>query len=170
MTGKLILVLAVAGAVTWYGFIGGKRVDEEKVQIMYQDYMSAFDRGDAKAACDYFHEKLTGEVRYQTRVVPALQSITKARACVAVDEFRDAKRKLEEQVGHELYTNLGMTIQSIKVAPDKKSAEVEVLLEMRIGTEQGALLDARSTQRDVVKANWGKLQCVESHAVVRYYQ
>lgn len=170
MNGKLILVLAAAGAVTWYGVVGGKKVDEDKVQSMYRDYMSAFDRGDAKAVCDYFHEKLTGEVRYQTRVFPPQQPIDKAKACASVDEFRDAKRKLEEQVGHELYTNLGMTIQSIKVAPDKKSAEVEVLLEMRIGTEQGALLDARSTQRDVVKANWGKLQFVESHAVVRYYQ
>ncbi len=170
MNGKLILLIAGAAAVAWYGLIGGKKVDEDKVQAMYRDYMSAFDRGDSKAVCEFFHEKLTGEVRYQSRVVPELQTVNKAKACAAVDEFRDAKQKLEAQVGHELYTNLGMTVQSIKVAADKKSAEVEVLLEMRIGTEQGALLDARSTQRDVIKANWGKLQFVESHALVKYYQ
>jgi hypothetical protein len=170
MIAKLILVLAGAAAVAWYGLVGGKKVDEDKVQAMYRDYMSAFDRGDAKAVCDFFHEKLTGEARYQSHVTPAIQTLNKAKACAAVDEFRETKQKLEAQVGQELYTNLEMTVQSVNVAVDKKSAEVEVLLEMRIGTEQRPLLDARSTQRDVVKANWGKLQFVESHAVVKYYQ
>ena len=39
-----------------------KKVDEDKVQSMYRDYMSAFDRGDAKAVCDYFHEVNGGSV------------------------------------------------------------------------------------------------------------
>jgi len=45
-----------------------------------------------------------------------------------------------------------------------------VLMEIRIGTEQGSLLDMRSTQVDVIKRNFGKAQFVQSDGSVSFFK
>lgn len=167
---KFIAITACAGYGIWFSAIGGKQVTPEHVEALYRDYVSAFDRGDGKAVCDMFSDSMHGRFSSTSRTMPVREVVSKASACTSVDDFYRSKKQMEDILGHELHTNIEYTIKSISVAPDKKSASAEVLMEMRIGTEQGALLDMRSTQIDIIKRNFGKAQFVQSDGSVSFYK
>lgn len=167
---KLMALVACAGYGIWFAAIGGRQLSPEHVQTLYRDYASAFDRGDGQAVCDLFSDRVHGRFRSSSRTMPVNEVISKASACASVDDFYRTKKQLEDTVGHELHTNIEYTIQSIAIAPDKKTATVEVLMEMRIGTEQGALLDMRSTQTDVIQRRFGKAEFVQSDGSVSFFR
>ena len=167
---KWIAFAVCIGYGLWYALVGGKQVAPEHVEALYRDYASAFDRGDGKAVCDAFSGDFHGRFSSTSRTMKVKEVVSKATACTAVDDFRQAKKKLEEAVGHELYTNIEYTINSITIAPDKKSAKAEVLLEIRVGTEQGPLLDMRSTQTDVIRRNFGTARFVQSDGSVSFFR
>ncbi|BEU94438.1 nuclear transport factor 2 family protein [Acidovorax sp. DW039] len=166
----VFLVVGAAAAGGWYGAVGGKKVTQAHVQSLYHDYMSAFDRGDGIAVCDLFSADVRGKFKSTSRTMPVNEVVSKASSCAAVDNFLASKAKLEQATGRELHTNVGYTIHNITIAPDGKSATAEVLLEFRIGTAEGALLDMRSTQVDVIKRNWGKSQFVQSDGSVSFFR
>lgn len=166
----LIILIAAAALGGWYATTSGRKVTPEQVAALYQDYMSAFDRGDGKAVCALFSDDVRGSFRSTSRSMPVNEVVSKASSCAAVDNFLATKAQLEKTAGEELYTNLEYRINRITLAPDEKSATAEVLLEFRIGTERGALLDMRSTQVDVIRKNSGKLQFVQSDGSVSFYK
>jgi hypothetical protein len=167
---KFIAIAVCAGYGIWFAAIGGKQVTSEHVEALYRDYAAAFDRGDGKAVCDMFSDSVHGRFNSTSRTMPVKEVVSKAVVCASVDDFKRSKKQMEDAVGNELYTNIEYTIKSISVAPDKKSASAEVLMEIRIGTEQGALLDMRSTQVDVIKRNFGKAQFVQSDGSVSFFK
>lgn len=167
---KLIGLVICAGYGIWFTTIGGRQVSPEHVQALYQEYVSAFDRGDGKAVCEIFDEKFHGKFSSTSRRIPVRESVDKASACTSVDDFYRTKSQLETAVGHELYTNIEYTINSITIAPDKKSASVDLLMQMRIGTEQGPLLDMRSTQTDIVVRRFGKARFAQSDGSVSFFK
>jgi hypothetical protein len=167
---KLIALAACAGYGIWFTAIGGRQLTTEHVAALYQNYASAYDRGDGKAVCDLFSDDVRGRFFSTSRSMPVNEVVTKASVCSSVDDFYRSKKQLEEALGRELYTNIEYTINSITIAPDKKSATAEILMEMRIGTEQAALLDMRSTQTDVIKRSFGKAQFVQSDGSVSFYK
>src|SRR5450830_1570852 len=164
-----ILIAAVAFGA-WYAKVGGRKVTKEHVEALYSDYISAFDRGDGEAVCKLFSDDVSGRFRSTSRSMPVNEVTSKASACSAVDNFKTAKARLEQAVGREPYTNLEYTIGNITVAADGRSATAEVLLEFRIGTEESAILDMRSTQVDVIKRNFGKSQFSQSDGTVSFYK
>lgn len=171
MNTKLLIAFAATAAYgLWYAAIGGRQITEGHVAALYRDYVSAFDRGDGKAVCDLFSDKVHGRFVSTSRTMPVKEVLDKAAACTAVDDFYRAKQQMEEAAGHELHTNFEYTLQSIDIAPDKKSARVQVRMEVRIGTERGALLDMRSTQTDIIQRRFGKAQFVQSDGSVSFYR
>lgn len=170
MNTKLLLAFAATASYgLWFAAIGGKQINADHVASLYQQYASAFDRGDGKAVCDLFSDKVQGRFVSTARSMPVKEVLDKATACTAVDDFYQAKQRLEAAAGQELYTNIGYTIKSIVIAPDERSARVEVLMEMRVGTAQRALVDMRSTQTDIIRRNFGRSQFVESNGSVSFY-
>lgn len=167
---KLIAIAVCAGYGIWFAAIGGKQITAEHVEALYKDYASAFDRGDGKAVCDMFSDNVRGKFSSTSRSMPVKEVVSKEAVCASVDDFYRSKKQMEDAVGNELYTNIEYTIKSISIAPDKKSATAEVLMEMRIGTEQKSLLDMRSTQVDVIKRNFGKARFVQSDGSVSFYK
>ena len=172
MTRSFIVILLIAAAVfgAWYAKVGGRKVTRAQVESLYGEYMSAFDRGDGEAVCKLFSDDVSGRFRSTSRTMPVKEVLTKASACAAVDDFQASKLKLEQAVGHELHTNLGYTIHSITIAPDGLSATAEVLLEFRIGTEAGPLLDMRSTQVDVITRRFGQARFSRSDGTVSFFR
>lgn len=166
----LLVVVGLALAGIWYAAIGGKKIDESHVRQWYADYLAAFDRQDGKAACALFDAKVSGRFRSGSPSIPVKEIVDKASVCAAVDEFHEAKRKLEAAAGTELYTNFELTVNAITISPDRKTATAEVLVEMRVGTAQRALLDMRSTQTDVMTRHLGKTRVVQSDGVVRFFR
>lgn len=168
---KFLVVTATCVAYgVWFALIGGKQVSTEHVEALYKDYASAFDRGDGKAVCALFSDRIHGKFTSTSRTMPVRESIDKKAVCSSVEDFYRTKKQLEAAAGAELYTNIEYTIKSISIAPDKKSASAQVLMEMRIGTERGPLLDMRSTQTDVIQRTWGKTQFVQSDGSVSFYK
>lgn len=167
---KWIALAGCLGYGIWFTLVGGRQVAPEHVEALYRDYASAFDRGDGKAVCDFFSGDFHGRFASTSRTMKVKEVVSKATACTAVDDFAESKKKMEASVGHELHTNIEYTIKSITIAPDKKSATAEVLLEMRVGTEQGPLLDMRSTQTDVIRRNFGHARFAQSDGSVSFFR
>ena len=167
---KWILAIAAAGAAGWYAQVGGRQVTPEHVQALYRDYASAFDRGDGAAVCKLFSERVHGRFVSTSRSMPVPEQVSKASACAAVDAFLANKARLEAAVGHELFTNIEYTVHSVSIDPDRRTARAEVLIEWRIGTEQGPLLDMRSTQTDVIQRRWGRAEFVQSDGSVSFFR
>ncbi|MBL8404817.1 MAG: hypothetical protein JNL16_09790 [Dechloromonas sp.] len=166
---RLIVVGCIAFGI-WFVVIGGKKIEEKHIYDLYNEYTAAFASEDAKKVCDMFDDKVTGHFQSTSRSMPVRPSITKSAACSSVDEFYQSMRKLEEATGQELYANFEYTIKNIEISPDKKTATVNVLMEMRVGTENGALLDMRSNQTDVINRNLGKVRFVQSNGSVSFFK
>lgn len=167
---KLIALAVCLGYGIWFAAIGGRQLAPEDVAEIYRQYTAAFDRGDGKAVCDLFADEVSGKFTSTSRSMPVDEVLSKASACSSVDDFYRTKKQLENATGQELYTNFEYTIKSVAISPDKKTASVEVLIEMRIGTEQQALLDRRSTQTDIIKRRFGKSRFVQSDGSVSFYK
>ena len=170
MNFKLVALAGCAAYGIWFAAVGGKQVSEAHVAELYRQYASAYDRGDGEAVCKLFSDDVHGKFSSTSRAMPVREVVNKDIACASVDEFYASKKQLEASLGHELHTNIEYTIHSIRIAPDKRSATAEVLLELRLGTENTTLLDMRSTQTDVIKRSFGKAQCVQTDGVVRFYR
>jgi hypothetical protein len=166
---KLVAGVCAAAFGIWYAMVGGRQIDESHVRHLYAEYMSAFDKGDGKAVCEMFDDKVSGSFRSTAPSIRVNETIDKATACAAVDDFYQKKKKLEALSGEEMHTNLEFTINAIEISPDKKSATVDVLMEMRIGTERKSLMDMRSQQTDKVIRKFGNAKFVQSDGVVSFY-
>lgn len=167
---KWIALAGCLGYGLWFAVIGGRQVAPEHVESLYREYASAFDRGDGKAVCGLFGDAFHGRFSSTSRTMKVKEVVNKATACTAVDDFAESRKKMEEAAGHELHTNIEYTIQSITIAPDKKSATAQVLLEMRVGTAQGSLLDMRSTQTDVIRRSFGHARFEQSDGSVSFFK
>ncbi|MGM9427863.1 hypothetical protein [Hydrogenophaga sp. MI9] len=170
MNFKTIAIAACIGYGLWFSAVGGKRVSEENVKELYRAYASAYLNADGKALCDLFRDDVHGKFSSTAKSMPVNEVVSKASACSAVDDFYRSKKRLEETAGHPLFMNIDYTVESITIAPDKQSALVQVQLEMRVGDEQKALVDMRSTQIDVVKRSFGKMQFAQSDGSVSFYR
>jgi hypothetical protein len=171
MNVKNIFILTVVIIVgTWYFKVGGSKVSRAHVEVLYADYMAAFDRGDGKAVCEFFSKEVSGSFQSTSKSFPVNEHITKESVCSSVDNFQAAKDQLEKAVGHELYTNFEYTINDVAISPDGKSATAKVVLEFRIGTEQRSILDMRSTQVDVIERSLGKTYFKKTSGTVSFFR
>lgn len=171
MVMKAAALLGLGGLAAWYVLVGGRQIDEEQARSMYREYIAAFDAADAKAFCKLHDKKIDGRNRYTSiRVMPVHEQVDQASACALVDEFHRRKAELEASTGEEMYTTLEMHIQSVKIASDKKSAQVELLFEARIGTEHKPLLDMRSQRSDTLTRWLGRASLRHSDAVISFYR
>jgi len=166
---KAIALVGLAAYGIWYATIGGKRIDEADVSGLYKDYWAAFDKADGKAVCDLFTDKVTGHARSTARSMPVAENFDKQVACTSVEDFYKTKKKLEDAMGEEMFTNVEFHIKSITISPDKKRATVEVHSEMRIGTEQRSYLDMRVDHTDEVVKSWGKPRFDKTDSVVSFF-
>ena len=167
---KLFAALCLAAVGFWYAFVGGKQLDESHVRGLYADYLSAFDNRDGKALCDLFDAKVSGRFKSTSRSMTVKESFDKATACAAVEDIYEKKKLLEAAAGTELHTNFEVTIKSIAISPDKKTATAEVLIETRIGTEQKPLFDMRSEQTDTIIRSFGKARITRSDGTVSFFR
>jgi len=166
----LFAILCLAAVGFWYAFVGGKQVDESHVRGLYADYVSAFDNREGKALCELFDAKVGGRFKSTSRTMTVKESFDKASACAAVEDIYEKKRLLEAATGMELHTNFEVTIKSIAISADKKTATAEVLIETRIGTEQKPLLDMRSEQVDTITRSFGKTRITRSDGTVSFFR
>lgn len=167
---KWIVIAAGVGYGIWFAAIGGRQVTTDHVEALYRDYASAIDRGDGNAVCELFSDNVRGRFTSTSRTMPVNEVVSKSSACTSVDDFYHTKMALENAAGEELHTNIEYTIKSVSIASDKKSATADVLMEIRVGTEQRVLLDMRSTQTDVIKRHFGKAQFVQSDGSVSFFR
>lgn len=166
---KLIVGLCAIATGGWYSMTRGKQIDEADVRKLYAQYVAALDKADGKALCGLFDDKVTGQFKSTARSMKVNETLDKATACAAVDEVYQRKQLLEANTGAELATNFEVTIHSIAIAPDRKSATVDVLVETRIGTAEKALYDRRSQQTDRLTKNFWRTKIGQSDGTVSFF-
>ena len=167
---KTIAIAILAGYGIWYTAVGGRQLDERKVSALYGELYSAYAKEDEKAICALYGDELAGGFTSRVRSPLVYADFTKAQACASSGDFFRLKQQLETATGKTLYANVDLSIKSISISSDKKTATVDVLVEKRIGTPQELLFDMRATQTDVVQRDFGKAFFTRSEGTVNFYK
>lgn len=121
---KKIVLLAVLGALAWWVFIDGSKLDETLVRERVEAEMEAFVAMDADAICSGLASDYSSESTVHIGSVKRVTRRNKEQSCADMQEFFRQTEMVLANVGGELTVDL--EIKSIKIAPDRKSAEVEV--------------------------------------------
>jgi hypothetical protein len=162
---KKIILLICAGVGLWFAWnaANNKALTEERIEGLYREAGRAFMNNDGKAYCALFSDDLNGSSETRMPGMPVeRKTITRKDACAAVDDLYAMKREMEEKAKITLYFNYDLRVDSVTLAPDKKSATVTFHDEIRIGTERGALLTLRTQTTDKLRQHLGKPQIFQS--------
>jgi hypothetical protein len=162
---KKIILLICAGVGLWFAWNAANNRDltEEHINALYSEAWRAFINNDGKAYCALFSDDLSGSSETRMQGMPVeRKTITRKDACAAVDDLYTLKREMEEKAKITLYFNYDLRVDSVTLAPDKKSATVTSHDEIRIGTERGALLTFQTQTTDKLRRHSGKIQIFQS--------
>jgi hypothetical protein len=173
---KPVLLALAAGVVVWYGEKDTTELSETQVEALYQQYGAAFQRGDQSTICNFFSEKVTG--RYSTTAQPSsaaptppvIKQFDKTAACDLVENFKKLRADLQSNFGKETQVGFTNAINAIALSADRKTATVDLDMQMNISTAQGVLLEMRTNRTDVIRRRMGKPEIVQSDASIRLVQ
>ncbi|MDR3353206.1 MAG: nuclear transport factor 2 family protein [Zoogloeaceae bacterium] len=161
---KIILLICVSIGL-WFAWdaANNRALTEERIFELYREAGRALMNNDGKAYCALFSDDLSGNSETRMPGMPVeRKAIAKKDACAAVDDLHALKRKMEEGAKVTLYFNHEFHMDSVTLAPDKKSATVTSREEIRIGTERGAILTLQSRSTDKLRQRSGKIQVFQS--------
>ena len=161
---KYLIAAIVLGAVGWYYLIDGSKLDAAMVREFYaQQSIHTYER-DPEALCGMLGRGLS--LRQQRTIAGKLvtQTYDKDAAC---KNLRDSFKFFEEmgdKAGGMLTIEYQYEIKSLEVAPDRKSATVQVSTVLKMG-EEFMQIFAQSTDR--LDRSWRKVELTESDEQVR---
>ncbi|GHU11043.1 hypothetical protein FACS1894185_3610 [Betaproteobacteria bacterium] len=169
---KNLVLLICIGIVIWFVTIGRLQVTEENVRALYAQAEAAFERADGKAYCELFTDGVSGKIIVRAPSAPISNSkalIDKRYVCTEVAGFYRSKEKMENMSrGVSIDVNRSYDIKSISIASDKKSATVEVLIDIRFVTYVGEMMILKIKQTDQIKISSGKIKFFQREAVGTY--
>lgn len=153
----LVIVLVAVGA--WWFFVGGRKLTEEQVNDFYQDVTRATLSRRPEDLCALLAPefKTTGTVSAAGQ--QKTESMDKAQTCDGYTKLYAAWDQLGEKMGGTLQLEYGSTIHSITIAPDHKSATVDVSTTLDVG---GSIMKIRSRSTDVLIRRAGKVLMLRS--------
>ena len=158
---KLVALLLIVAGFGWYYFIGGRQLDEDKVRAYYVAQEHAVLSRDPKAQCELFAPQLKAHI--VSRVAGQTQDVVlgKAQLCALLEAQAKFFEEVGEKAGGTLTIEYIYDIKAIRLATDKKSAEVDVASTLKMGE---AFMEISSTSTDRVERHLGKVQTVAADA------
>ena len=130
---KLIAIALVLCVGAWYFLIGGRQLDEGMVRDYYQKEAHAVSERDAERLC----ARLSRDVVIESKFTMAGRSKEATRnrdeACEAQREGFKMFQLVGERLGGVLTVAYDYHLDSIVVAPDRRSATVQGTSELKMG-------------------------------------
>lgn len=143
---KKIVLLAVLGALAWWVFIDGSKLDEALVRERMEAEMAAFVAMDADAICAGLASDYSSESTVHIGSIKQVTRRDKEQSCADMREFFRQTEMVLANLGGELTVDL--EIKSITISPDRESAEVEVRSVMRIADMKVVTRSAETIVRE----------------------
>jgi hypothetical protein len=150
---KKLILLVILAATAWWYFIGGRSLSEESVRTFYQQQEIATLKRAPEELCSLLDD------RFQATGTTALgdQSRTdiadKEQTCDGYRAMYQGFEALGDKMGGILQLDYNYTVHSIELAPDKKSATVDVSYSLDVA---GSIMNIRARSSETLIRKNGK--------------
>jgi hypothetical protein len=154
---KIVLfVLAAAGA--WWYFVGSRTLSEESVLSFYQQQEAATLSRDPEKLCALLDEA------FQAKVIAVPGSTrggeaNRAQTCDGYRAMYQGFEALGDKMGGILQLDYNFTLHKIELAPDKKSATVDVSYSLDVA---GSIMHIRTRSTETIIQKLGKPLMIRS--------
>ncbi|MBM5572131.1 MULTISPECIES: hypothetical protein [Deefgea] len=154
----LFALMLVAGG--WWFFVGGKQISEEQVHQFYADYEAATLSRNPEKLCAFLAEDFKSSAQISLGGLASAEGEgNKAETCSGMKELYTTFETLGEKMGGILQLDSSYEIHSIKIAADKKSAEVEISSSLDVA---GSIMNIKSKTTDTLIRRNGKVLLLRS--------
>lgn len=147
-----LLLLVLIGVALFYN-LGGNRLDEQMVRDFYQRSEQALLAQDAEALCAMLAEDFQQTITLRVESQEKRETVDKPKYCRDLAASMEQVRRLQAAMGGRSPIEYRQTVVSVTLAPDKRSAEVEMRSTL-------AMPGVRMTSRNrdtVVRQRWKML-------------
>ncbi len=163
MIKKIAIVVAVVGA-GWYWQVGGRQINESQVRDFYRQESHAMHSRDPEALCKLISSKYVGTER-MTMMGDSLQSTTnREKTCESQRQAFESFEKIGDKMGGMLTIEYIQKIDSIEIAPNRKSARVTGTKTLKMG---GAVMEFNTDFTEDIEREWGQAKMVRSDTTSR---
>lgn len=157
---KLILLLVFFGTAAWWMLIGGRHITEAQARDFYSDYERATLSRQPDALCALLDDGFTssGTVSAQGRR-SATEHQNKAQTCSGYVDLYRTWSDLGDKMGGILQLDSDITIHSVTISTDGRTATVDVSTSLDVG---GSLMSIRSRSTDTLVRKNGLVRLLRS--------
>ena len=155
---KLILLVLVAAGAWWY-FIGSRKLTEDHINSLYQEMERATLAREPKALCDLLADDFQSTSKTSVGGRSVSTSENKDQTCQSYVSLYDSFEKIGDRMGGIVQLDSAYEIHEIQIAPDKKSARVDVSSSLDVA---GTVMNIRSRSWDTVIRRNGKVLVLKS--------
>lgn len=120
------VLLAVLGALGWWVFIDGSKLDEDQVREFYATGHRATLALDADTLCGQMADDLDGRITSYIGPRQQVELVSKEAACRNVEATFGQVEKMVALLGDEMPFDASYQINKITLSDDNKRATVEV--------------------------------------------
>lgn len=159
----LILLLLLGGGGWWY-FHGGRIIDESSVRDFYQLDEMALLKRDPEALCSFLAPDYSSEETAITLEGRQTESSDRAGSCQAYRQLFDSFEQIGSAMGGMVQLDHAYHIDSIAVAPDRKSATAAATFKLDVA---GSIMNFEGSTVDTLIRRNGKMLLLKRQSKVR---
>jgi len=130
---KQIAIVIALCVGAWYFFVGGRKLDEQMVREHYRQGARAAAANDADRLCKQLSRKVVMDISATVMGKTEKGSFNRDEACDAFRKTTETMREIKSHAGAILSVDYDYHIDSIEIAPDRRSALVKGTTVMSIG-------------------------------------
>ena len=156
---KKIAILIVLCVGAWYFFIGGRKLDEPMVRDYYQKEARAISANDAEKLCKQLSRKAV--IESKTTMMGKTVETTQDRdeACETQRRTFEKIRRVSDQVGSILSIEYDYHLDSVELAPDRRSATVQGTNVLKMGE---SILQFKTSFTQRLESELGQVRLVHA--------
>lgn len=161
---KKIAIVAAVGIVGWYYVVGGRQINESHVRDHYRKESHAVYSRDPEAMCKLISAKFVGTERVSMMGTVQESTSNREQTCESSRKWFQSFEQIGDKMGGILTIEYVQNIDSIEIAPNRKSARITGTTLLKMG-ETVMQFNTRFT--DNIEREWGQTQVVRSNSDTR---
>jgi hypothetical protein len=151
---RKVVLLAILAGLSWWYFIGGRSITEERVERFYVDLEHATLSRNPEALCALLADDFQSVGTVQIGGQRATSTQNKEQTCDAYTKMYENFELLGDKMGGILQLDSRYKINSIVIEPDRKSATVDYSSSLDVA---GTIMNIRSRSKDTLIRRNGKM-------------
>lgn len=156
---KKIILLVILGVLSWWYFIGDRKLSEEHVAKFYQAQTIATLERDPGKLCVLLANEYTSKISWVALSKKIEESRNKEQTCENGEKVYRDFAALGEKMGGVLHLDYNHQIHDISFSPDRKTATVDISFTLKVG---GSLMTYTGRGTDTLIRRHGKTQLLHS--------